>query len=95
MVRLESLPDEGQPRQDAHVVSWELGQEMSAHHALYNTKKAGELSGGFWGLLFGLVFPLLGLSAGAASETASGVTSGHRDQRLLAAVAAAVFLLIT
>jgi hypothetical protein len=43
MVRLESLPGEEQPLRDADVASWELGQEMSAHHALYNTKKAGEL----------------------------------------------------
>jgi uncharacterized membrane protein len=83
MVRLESLPGEEQPLRDADVVSWELGQKMSAHHALYNTKKAGESSGGFWGLLFSLVFSLLGLSAGTASQAASGVTSGHRDQRLL------------
>jgi hypothetical protein len=33
MVRLESLPGEEQPLQDADVVSWELGQEKPAHHA--------------------------------------------------------------
>jgi hypothetical protein len=46
MVRLESLPGEEQPLRDADVVSWQLGQEMSAHHKLYNTKKEGCLSGG-------------------------------------------------
>jgi hypothetical protein len=38
MVRLESLPCEEQPLQDADVVSWELGQEKPAHHAL-NTRR--------------------------------------------------------
>jgi uncharacterized membrane protein len=81
MVRLESLPDEEQPLRDTDAVSWQLGQEKPAHHTLCNTKKAGELSGGFWGLLFSLVFPVLGLPAGAASQAAPGVISGHRDQR--------------
>jgi hypothetical protein len=95
MVRLESLPGEEQPLQDADVVSWELGQEKPAHHALYNTKKEGCLSGGFWGLLFGLVFPVPGLPAGAASEapwghirtsgsaTPSSGTFGTRSRRAL------------
>ena len=53
--------------QDAAVVSWEEGRKKPKTHELHDTKKAGALGGGFWGLLFGLIFfvPILGLAVGA------------------------------
>ena len=49
--------------QDAAVVSWEVGRKKPKTRELHDTKKAGALGGGFWGLLFGLIFfvPILGL----------------------------------
>jgi uncharacterized membrane protein len=53
---------------DAAVVSWEPGRKKPKTREMYDTKKAGALGGGFWGLLFGLIFfvPILGLAVGAA-----------------------------
>jgi len=53
--------------QDAAVVSWEEGRKKPKTRELHDTKKAGALGGGFWGLLFGLIFfvPILGLAVGA------------------------------
>jgi uncharacterized membrane protein len=53
--------------QDAAVVSWEEGRKKPKTRELHDTKKAGALGGGFWGLLFGLIFfvPILGLAIGA------------------------------
>ena len=52
--------------QDAAVVSWEEGRKKPKTRELHDTKKAGALGGGFWGLLFGLIFfvPILGLAVG-------------------------------
>jgi len=59
---------------DAAVVSWEPGRKKPKTHEMYNTKKAGALGGGFWGLLFGLIFfvPILGLAIGAATGALLG-----------------------
>jgi uncharacterized membrane protein len=53
--------------QDAAVVSWEAGRKKPKTRELHDTKKAGALGGGFWGLLFGLIFfvPILGAATGA------------------------------
>jgi uncharacterized membrane protein len=60
--------------QDAAVVSWEVGKKKPKTRELHDTKKAGALGGGFWGLLFGLIFfvPFLGLAIGAASGALFG-----------------------
>ena len=60
--------------QDAAVVSWEVGRKKPKTHELHDTKKAGALGGGFWGLLFGLIFfvPILGLAIGAATGALFG-----------------------
>ena len=60
--------------QDAAVVSWEEGKKKPKTRELHDTKKAGALGGGFWGLLFGLIFfvPLLGLAIGAATGALFG-----------------------
>ena len=60
--------------QDAAVVSWEVGRKKPKTRELHDTKRAGALGGGFWGLLFGLIFfvPLLGLAIGAASGALFG-----------------------
>ena len=60
--------------QDAAVVSWEVGRKKPKTRELHDTKKAGALGGGFWGLLFGLIFfvPILGLAIGAATGALMG-----------------------
>jgi uncharacterized membrane protein len=60
--------------QDAAVVSWEAGRKKPKTRELHDTKKAGALGGGFWGLLFGLIFfvPILGLAIGAATGALFG-----------------------
>jgi uncharacterized membrane protein len=59
---------------DAAVVSWEVGKNKPNTREMHNTKKAGALGGGFWGLLFGLIFfiPILGLAIGAATGALIG-----------------------
>jgi len=59
---------------DAAVVSWEVGKKKPRTRELRNTRKAGALGGGFWGLLFGLIFfiPILGLAIGAATGALIG-----------------------
>ncbi|HVB44797.1 MAG TPA: DUF1269 domain-containing protein [Streptosporangiaceae bacterium] len=59
---------------DAAVVSWEEGKKKPKTHELRDTRKAGALGGGFWGLLFGLIFfiPILGLAIGAATGALIG-----------------------
>jgi len=59
---------------DAAVVSWEVGKKKPRTRELRDTRKAGALSGGFWGLLFGLIFfiPILGLAIGAATGALIG-----------------------
>jgi uncharacterized membrane protein len=59
---------------DAAVVSWEVGKNKPKTRELRDTKKAGALGGGFWGLLFGLIFfiPILGLAIGAATGALIG-----------------------
>ena len=59
---------------DAAVVSWEVGRKKPHTRELHDTKKAGALGGGFWGLLFGLIFfiPILGLAIGAATGALIG-----------------------
>jgi uncharacterized membrane protein len=59
---------------DAAVVSWEVGQKKPRTRELRDTRKAGALGGGFWGLLFGLIFfiPILGLAIGAATGALIG-----------------------
>ena len=54
---------------DAATVSWEEGKNKPKTRELRDTRKAGALGGGFWGLLFGLIFfiPILGLAIGAAT----------------------------
>jgi uncharacterized membrane protein len=60
--------------QDAAVVSWPEGRKKPKTRELHDTKKAGALGGGFWGLLFGLIFfvPILGLAIGAATGALFG-----------------------
>lgn len=59
---------------DAAVVSWEVGRPKPKTRELRDTRKAGALGGGFWGLLFGLIFfiPILGLAIGAATGALIG-----------------------
>ena len=59
---------------DAAVVSWEVGKKKPMTRELRDTRKAGALGGGFWGLLFGLIFfiPILGLAIGAATGALIG-----------------------
>jgi uncharacterized membrane protein len=59
---------------DAAVVSWEVGRKKPQTREMHDTKKAGALGGGFWGLLFGLIFfiPILGLAIGAATGALIG-----------------------
>jgi uncharacterized membrane protein len=59
---------------DAATVSWEEGTKKPRTRELRDTKKAGALGGGFWGLLFGLIFfiPILGLAIGAATGALIG-----------------------
>lgn len=59
---------------DAAVVSWEVGKNKPRTRELPDTKTAGALGGGFWGLLFGLIFfiPILGLAIGAATGALIG-----------------------
>ena len=60
--------------QDAAVVTWEAGHRKPKTRQMHDTKMAGALGGGFWGLLFGLIFfvPILGLAIGAASGALFG-----------------------
>ena len=59
---------------DAATVSWEEGRNKPKTRELRDTRKAGALGGGFWGLLFGLIFfiPILGLAIGAATGALIG-----------------------
>ncbi len=59
---------------DAAVVSWEVGKKKPRTRELRDTRRAGALGGGFWGLLFGLIFfiPILGLAIGAATGALIG-----------------------
>ncbi len=59
---------------DAATVSWEEGKKKPKTQELHDTKRAGALGGGFWGLLFGLIFfiPILGLAIGAATGALIG-----------------------
>ena len=59
---------------DAAMVSWEVGKNKPKTREMRDTKKAGALGGGFWGLLFGLIFfiPILGLAIGAATGALIG-----------------------
>ena len=75
--------------QDAAVVSWEEGRKKPKTRELHDTKKAGALGGGFWGLLFGLIFfvPLLGLAIGAAAGALTGaLTDVGIDDKFIAKV---------
>src|ERR1700759_3341900 len=60
--------------QDAAVVSWEGRRQKAKARELPDSKKAGALGGGFWGLVFGLIFfvPILGLALGAATGALFG-----------------------
>lgn len=60
--------------QDAAVVSWPSDRKKPQTREMHDTKKAGALGGGFWGLLFGLIFfvPILGLAVGAATGALMG-----------------------
>lgn len=59
---------------DAATVSWEEGKKKPKTRELRDTRRAGALGGGFWGLLFGLIFfiPILGLAIGAATGALIG-----------------------
>ena len=59
---------------DAAVVSWDVGKSKPRTRELGDTRRAGALGGGFWGLLFGLIFfiPILGLAIGAATGALIG-----------------------
>jgi len=59
---------------DAAIVSWPADRKKPKTREMYDTKKAGALGGGFWGLLFGLIFfvPILGLAIGAATGALFG-----------------------
>ena len=59
---------------DAAVVSWEVGKKKPKTRELSDSRRAGALGGGFWGLLFGLIFfiPILGLAIGAATGALIG-----------------------
>lgn len=59
---------------DAAVVTWPAGARKPKTLEMHDTRKAGALGGGFWGLLFGLIFfvPLIGLAVGAASGALMG-----------------------
>ncbi len=59
---------------DAATVSWEEGRKKPKTRELRDTKRAGALGGGFWGLLFVLIFfiPILGLAIGAATGALIG-----------------------
>ncbi|HYK29363.1 MAG TPA: DUF1269 domain-containing protein [Streptosporangiaceae bacterium] len=59
---------------DAAIVSWPPDRKKPKTREMYDTKKAGALGGGFWGLLFGLIFfvPILGLAIGAATGALFG-----------------------
>src|ERR1700678_1936655 len=59
---------------DAAVVTWPVGAKKPKTLEMNDTKKAGALGGGFWGLLFGLIFfiPLIGLAIGAAAGALMG-----------------------
>ena len=73
--KLENLQSQELIRvQDAAVVSWEEGKKKPKTRQMHNTKTAGALGGGFWGLLFGLIFfvPIFGLAVGAAVGALSG-----------------------
>jgi uncharacterized membrane protein len=75
MEKLESLEAQQLIQvHDAAVVTWPVGAKKPKTLELNNTKKAGALGGGFWGLLFGLIFfvPLIGLAVGAASGALMG-----------------------
>ena len=63
--------------QDVATVSWNDGETKPTTHQLSSTTPAGELGGGFWGMLFGLIFflPLLGAALGAATGTLAGSLS--------------------
>jgi uncharacterized membrane protein len=62
---------------DAATVSWEEGKNKPKTRELRDTRRAGALGGGFWGLLFGLIFfiPILGLAIGAATGALIGSMS--------------------
>jgi uncharacterized membrane protein len=62
---------------DAATVSWEEGKKKPKTRELRDTRRAGALGGGFWGLLFGLIFfiPILGLAIGAATGALIGSMS--------------------
>ena len=75
---LEQLArDEVLTVQDVATVSWNDGETKPTTHQLSSTTPAGELGGGFWGMLFGLIFflPLLGAALGAATGTLAGSLS--------------------
>lgn len=59
---------------DAAVVTWDVGRRKPKTSELRDSRKAGALGGGFWGLLFGLIFfiPILGLAIGAATGALIG-----------------------
>ena len=63
--------------QDAAVVTWPLDRDSPKTRQVFDTKRAGVLSGGFWGLFLGMIFfvPLLGLAVGAASGALGGALS--------------------
>jgi uncharacterized membrane protein len=62
---------------DAAVVTWPVGAKKPKTREMHDTKSAGALGGGFWGLLFGLIFfiPLIGLAVGAAAGALMGSLS--------------------
>ncbi len=62
---------------DAATVSWEKDKKKPKTRELRDTRRAGALGGGFWGLLFGLIFfiPILGLAIGAATGALIGSMS--------------------
>jgi uncharacterized membrane protein len=75
MEKLESLEAQQLIQvHDAAVVTWPVGAKKPKTLEMNDTKKAGALGGGFWGLLFGLIFfiPLIGLAVGAATGALMG-----------------------
>ena len=62
--------------EDAVVATKDKAGKVKLHQ-IFNTTKAGALTGGFWGALVGLIFlnPLLGIAVGAASGAVAGALS--------------------
>ena len=65
--------------EDAAVVSWPRDSKGPKTRQLVDARRAGALSGGFWGFLLGMIFfaPLLGLTVGAAAGAYRGSLSDY------------------